>query len=87
MSRSDAQWANAEAEDEEALACLSGIGKCGKGTPGKVVLVKPSAADYKERERILKDFVLKNWAARCSAECIKDWNDTAAKVVGVMATK
>ncbi len=84
---SDAQWANAEAEDEEALACLSGIGKCGKGKPGNVVLVKPSAADYKERERILKDFVLKNWAARCSAECIKDWNDTAAKVVGVMATK
>ena len=84
---SDSQWANAEAEDVEALNCLSGQGKCTKGEPGKVKLVKPSASDIKERERILRDFVLKAWAARCSEECVKDWNDTAAKVVGVKAIK
>ena len=83
----DRQWANAEVEDTEALACLSGKGKCGKGTPGSVKLTQPSAADVKDRERILKDFVLKKWAARCSAECISDWNATVAKVVGVKAVK
>jgi len=86
---SDAQWANAQAEDEDALRCLSGEGgecKMG-GETGKVTLTEPGPSDYAERERILKDYVLKAWAARCSEKCIKDWNATAAKVVGVMATK
>lgn len=85
---SEAQWANAQAEDEDALRCLSGQGKCMMGgETGKVKLVEPGPEDYAERERILKDYVLKAWAARCSEKCIKDWNATAAKVVGVMATK
>ena len=83
----DAQWANAQAEDEEALNCLSGKGKCAKGKPGHVKLTQPSAADFAERERVLKNFVLKNWAQRCSAECIANWNATAGKVVGIKATK
>jgi TRAP-type C4-dicarboxylate transport system substrate-binding protein len=82
------QWANAQAEDEDALRCLSGNGKCEMGgEPGKVKLVEPGPEDYKEREHILHDYVLKAWAARCNAECVSDWNATAAKVVGVMAEK
>lgn len=85
---SEAQWANAQAEDEDALRCLSGKGECKMGgETGKVTLVEPGPDDYAERERILKDYVLKAWAARCSEKCITDWNATAAKVVGVMATK
>ena len=84
---SEAQWANAQAEDEEALHCLSGSGPCSKGEVGKVKLTEPSAGDIKIRERVLDQFVLKKWAERCSAECVADWNNTAAKVVGVMATK
>ena len=61
--------------------------RCTKGTPGTVKLTSPSADDVKERERVLRDFVLKKWAARCSEECIKDWNATAAKIVGVKAVK
>ena len=81
----DAQWANAEAEDIEAFACLSGVGKCTKGEPGSVKLVKPGPEDMKLRDRVLKDFVLKAWAKRCGDECIADWNATVAKVVGVQA--
>lgn len=81
------QWANAQKEDEEALNCLSGNGPCGKGETGTVKLTEPSAEDVKERERVLRDFVLKKWAARCNEECIKDWNATAASVVGVKAEK
>jgi TRAP-type C4-dicarboxylate transport system substrate-binding protein len=85
---SNEQWANAQAEDEDALRCLSGKGECKMGgATGKVKLVQPSPADYAERERVLKDFVLKAWAARCSAECVADWNATAAKIVGVEAVK
>jgi TRAP-type C4-dicarboxylate transport system substrate-binding protein len=83
----DEQWANAEAEDKEAFACLSGVGECTKGTPGTVKLVQPGPDDFKERKRILSDFVLKAWAKRCSEECVSDWNDTVAKVIGVKAVK
>ena len=80
-------WAHSEGEDEEAFACLSGKGNCTKGKPGTVVLTEPAAADLKERDRILRDFVLKKWAARCSEECVKNWNDTVAPILGIKAQK
>ncbi|MDP6705763.1 MAG: TRAP transporter substrate-binding protein [Alphaproteobacteria bacterium] len=83
----DEMWANSEAEDAVAFACLSGKGKCTKGEPGSVTLVDPAPSDLKERQRILKEFVLKKWAARCSAECVKDWNATVAPIVGIKAIK
>jgi TRAP-type C4-dicarboxylate transport system substrate-binding protein len=84
---SQRQWANAQTEDEEALNCLSGRGECTKGETGTVTLTTPSADDVKARNLVLKDYVLKKWAARCSAECITNWNATVAKVVGVKAVK
>ncbi len=83
----DEMWINSEAEDEIAFACLSGKGKCTKGEPGSVILVDPAQSDLDERDRILKEFVLKKWAARCSAECVADWNATVAPIVGVKAVK
>ena len=83
----DEMWINSEAEDEIAFACLSGKGKCTKGEPGSVILVEPAQSDLDERDRILKEFVLKKWAARCSAECVADWNATVAPIVGVKAVK
>jgi TRAP-type C4-dicarboxylate transport system substrate-binding protein len=80
-------WINSEAEDEIAFACLSGKGKCTKGEPGSVTLVDPAQSDLDERDRVLKEFVLKKWAARCSAECVADWNATVAPIVGVKAQK
>ena len=80
-------WVNSEAEDEVAFACLTGDGECTKGEPGNVTLVEPAQADLDERQRILKEFVLKKWAARCSAECVDDWNATVAPIVGVKAVK
>ena len=50
-------------------------------------MVKPGPEDLKVRGRVLKDFVLKAWAKRCSDKCVADWNATAAKVVGVTAER
>ncbi len=83
----DAMWAYSEAEDEEAFRCLSGSGDCSQGKPGHVTLKEPAASDYEARDKILREFVLKKWAARCSAECVKDWNATVAPIVGVKAQK
>ena len=70
-----------------AAACLSGKGKCNKGRPGTVTLVKPGPEDLELRARVLNDFALQAWAKRCSDKCVSDWNTTVAKVVGVMAER
>jgi len=86
-SLSDRIWARAAQDDDTSLDCLSGRATCPMGDAGKVVLTKPAEADVKRRREILKDFVLKRFAKRCNAQCIKDWNATAGKVVGVLARK
>ncbi|MCB1740130.1 MAG: TRAP transporter substrate-binding protein [Gammaproteobacteria bacterium] len=83
----DEMWVGAENEDEEALHCLTGSGPCSRGEPGKVVITEPNEADLKLRAQVLKEHVLKNWAARCSEQCVKDWNETAGKVAGMIAEK
>ena len=84
----DEIWAAMEAEDEEALRCLSGKGgECSKGTAGSVVITEPTAEDLSLRKKVLEESVLKKWAARCSKQCVANWNATAGKVAGVSARK
>jgi TRAP-type C4-dicarboxylate transport system substrate-binding protein len=84
----DEMWIAMAAEDEEALRCLSGKGgKCSKGAAGTVVITEPSAEDMALRKKVLEKNVLKAWAARCSKQCVENWNATAGKVAGVSARK
>lgn len=78
-------WKVIEEENDEGIACGTGTGDCSVGAPGKMTLVKPSDADLKARETALTDGVLKKWAARCGAECVKQWNETVGKVVNLKA--
>ena len=38
-------------------------------------------------ERILRQSVLKRWAARCSEQCVAEWNEAVAPIVGIKAEK
>jgi len=78
-------WATTEAESEEGVFCTTGTGKCTQGEPGKLKLVKPSAADLAERDRVLNEVVLPAWAGRCGAECAQKWTDTIGKKYGLAA--
>jgi len=80
-------WKASENEDTEAIRCLTGKGECSRGAGGSVVITNPSAADEALRQKVLKEHVLKKWAGRCSAECVKNWNETAGKIVGLEASK
>ncbi len=80
-------WAAMEAEDDEALRCLTGKGDCSRGPGGSVVITDPSAADNALRQKVLQEHVLKKWAQRCSDKCVENWNATAGKVVGLTASK
>ncbi|HSW20913.1 MAG TPA: TRAP transporter substrate-binding protein [Ramlibacter sp.] len=71
-------------ENDLGLACNTG-GQCSEGPPAKMTLVKPSAADLELRKKALVEQVIPRWAARCGAACVKNWNESVGKVVGLTA--
>jgi len=81
----DRAWAETIREDEMGIICNTGVGDCTEGTVGAMKKVVPTDSDLKAREDILKNFVLARWAERCGADCVKQWNATVGKVVGIEA--
>jgi hypothetical protein len=53
---------------------------------GKMVLVQPSAADRELLQKTRQSLIDK-WAARCSAQCVADFNATIGKELNVTAKK
>lgn len=80
-------WDTAAYHTEQGYACNAGRDDCKAGTKGKLVLVQPSAADRAMLKKIVDETMLPKWAARCSAECVADFNATIGKVAGVVAKK
>lgn len=72
-------------ENDLGLACNTG-GQCSEGPAARMTLVQPTAADLELRKKALSEQVLPRWAARCGAACVKNWNDSVGKVVGLTAT-
>ena len=81
----DRAWDETIKEDEMGIICNTNTGNCTEGAPGSMKKVVPGKADLKVRETILHDFVLKRWAQRCGAACVKEWNATVGAVVGIKA--
>jgi hypothetical protein len=52
-----------------------------------MTLVTPSAADKAMLDKLLVDVILPKWAARCSAQCVADFNATIGKKLNVVAKK
>jgi hypothetical protein len=80
-------WDAAASHTEQGYACNGGRDDCKIGTKGKLVVVQPSAADRAMLKKIVDETMLPKWAARCSAECVADFNATIGKVAGVVAKK
>lgn len=72
-------------ENDLGLACNTG-GACSEGPAANMTLVRPSAADVELRKKALVEQVLPRWAARCGAACVKTWNNTVGKTVGLTAS-
>ena len=77
---------NNSAEAGMGVICNTGVGgTCTEGPAAGMKKVEPSAADDAARKKVLEDVVLKRWAERCGAECVKAWNETIGKIAGVQA--
>ncbi len=81
----DEMWAETAKEDDIAIRCLTGTGKCEIGESASMKLVVPSAEDLKIRDRIATDVVLARWAKRCGKDCADNWNRTVGPIVGLKA--
>jgi len=77
-----------QAETETALgvACNTGTAPCSEGPPAKMVLVPVTDADQALRKKAFTEAILPDFAKRCGADCVKRWNDTVGKAVGVVAS-
>ena len=52
-----------------------------------MVLVRPTDADRALLKKVMQDTVLPKWAARCSVDCVRDFNAHIGKIVNLTAKK
>jgi len=83
----DRMWQQARLDVEDGVNCNAGRQPCREGivaTPAMTV-VPLSTEDNRRAQQILRDRVLGDWARRCGAACVGEWNATVGQVVGVQA--
>jgi TRAP-type C4-dicarboxylate transport system substrate-binding protein len=78
-------WKQNERENDLGIACNTGTAPCSEGPAAKMTLVPVSDGDLALRKEALLKTVLPRWAKRCGAECVKRWNASVGKVVGLEA--
>jgi len=83
----NAIWDTAAYHTEQGYACNAGRDDCKIGTKGKMTVVQPSEADRAALKKVVAEVMLPKWAARCSADCVRDFNGSIGKVLGVAAKK
>lgn len=80
-------WDAADTFTVQGYECNAGTDKCTMGQKGKMRIVQPSAADRELLSKVINEVTLPKWAARCSPQCVADFNATVGKVAGVSAKK
>lgn len=83
----NAIWEAAARETQEGYDCNTGAAACTREVKGKMTLVEPTEADRELLKKVTAEVVVPKWAARCSAECVQDFNDTIGKKLGITASK
>ena len=76
-------WTEAENETSNGVACNTGAPSCVGGRPGRMVVVRPSAADNAKRQEIFVRNVLPAYLKRCGPRCTQLWNQTVGSSSGV----
>jgi TRAP-type C4-dicarboxylate transport system substrate-binding protein len=80
-------WAAAAKQTQLGYDCNGGAAACTLPVKGKMKIVQPSAADKALLKKLTTEIVLPKWAARCSDQCVSDFNATIGKSLGFVAKK
>ncbi|ALV29134.1 TRAP transporter substrate-binding protein [Pannonibacter sp. Q-1] len=80
-------WAAADEQTQQGFDCNTGADACTLEVKGKMTLVVPSDEDKALLAETLKTKILPQWAARCSDDCVADFNATIGKEMNLTAAK
>lgn len=80
-------WAAADEQTQQGFDCNTGADACTLEVKGKMMLVVPSDEDKALLAETLKTKILPQWAARCSDDCVADFNATIGKEMNLTAAK
>lgn len=78
-------WENSPREHAQGLACLTGDGNCPEGKPANMVKVEVKDADIQKLKEIFPSKIVPRWTKACGTDCVRSWNDTVGKRVGIIA--
>ncbi|MGQ0664642.1 MAG: TRAP transporter substrate-binding protein [Pseudomonadota bacterium] len=76
-------WSVVAEEEQDGINCSIGKGECKYGYKGSMTLVNVSDADRDKAKKILQSTIMPDWAKRCGAACVAEWNGTIGKIVGM----
>ncbi len=80
-------WDAADNFTEQGYLCNVGSKECKAGKPGKMKLVEPTPEDQALLKKVINETMLPKWAARCSEQCVADFNASIGKVLSLTAKK
>lgn len=75
----DSLWNFSSQQTQLGYDCNTGQKACPFGLKGKMKLVRPSPDDIALAKRLSMQKVAPKWAARCSSQCVSDFNQTIGK--------
>ena len=78
-------WEHANELAQDGINCNIGQGECKYGTKGGMKLIAVTEGDKAKVKKMANDVIIQRWADRCGAACVKAWNDTVGKIVGLTA--
>ena len=81
----DKMWATIKTTTAEAENCNTNKQPCSMGKLAKSIIVPVKPEEAETHKKLVEGAVLAGWAKRCGAECVKEWNDTVGKALGLKA--
>jgi TRAP-type C4-dicarboxylate transport system substrate-binding protein len=81
----DKMWETVRQAVAQADNCNTGAQPCTMGRPANMTIVPVQPSEEETRRRLVEGAVLANWARRCGAECVREWNETVGRTVGLAA--
>jgi hypothetical protein len=69
----------------EAENCNTNKPPCTLGKPANMTIVPVKPEELELHKKLVEGAVLAGWAKRCGADCVKEWNETVGKTLGLTA--
>jgi TRAP-type C4-dicarboxylate transport system substrate-binding protein len=81
----DEMWNLNRKATAEAENCNTNKQPCTLGKPANMTIVPVKPEELQLHKNLVEGAVLAGWAKRCGPDCVKEWNETVGKTLGLTA--